>query len=407
MKRIISILFILNILALSSSCKREEPLQVKNLRLTFTMPSEFKSDIKYSNKQVVFKSLYNTYTFSTDANGVLVVPEIIPDEYTINTSWEINGYDYKQLIKNQELIEDKATILLKATLTNYQLFTTKDLQIALDKVIMKSLLISKVYYSGTKDNSNRNYTSDSFVEIFNNSDEVVYADGKYLALAESVSPAAYLAKDNPEYIYTRQICKFPGNGTTYPIEPGKSIVIAARSARDHRTSASTSVDLSSADFEVKDIDGTGNPDIKALPVISSSTSIKFLNLISGGPNALFLFETDEDIMQWPEFYAPGKTSGERFRRVPVNTVLDGLECLKNNASTGPDVNLKRFQDIIDAGFAFITATSGYTNESVERKVAEMSEGRYILKDSNNSSQDFVIITGPVPKKYDNPQLNNQ
>lgn len=397
----------MNILALSLSCKREEPIQVKNLRIAFNMPSDFKSDVKYSGREVVFKSLYNTYTFSTDANGVLIVPEIIPDEYTINTSWEISGFDYKKLIKNQELIEDKAIILLKATLTNYQLFTTKDIQIALDKVIMKSLLISKVYYSGTKDNSNRNYTSDSFVEIFNNSDEVVYADGKYLALAESVSPAAYLAKDNPEYIYTRQICKFPGNGTSYPIEPGKSIVIAARSARDHRTSASSSVDLSTAEFEVKDIDGTGNPDVKALPVISSSTSIKFLNLISGGPNAVFLFETDEDIMQWPEFYAPGKTSGERFRRVPVNTVLDGLECLKNNATTGPDVNLKRFQDIIDAGFAFITATSGYTNESVERKVGEIVEGRYILKDSNNSSQDFVIITGPVPKKYDIPQLNNQ
>lgn len=397
----------MNILALSLSCKREEPIQVKNLRIAFNMPSDFKSDVKYSGREVVFKSLYNTYTFSTDANGVLIVPEIIPDEYTINTSWEISGFDYKKLIKNQELIEDKAIILLKATLTNYQLFTTKDIQIALDKVIMKSLLISKVYYSGTKDNSNRNYTSDSFVEIFNNSDEVVYADGKYLALAESVSPAAYLAKDNPEYIYTRQICKFPGNGTSYPIEPGKSIVIAARSARDHRTSASSSVDLSTAEFEVKDIDGTGNPDVKALPVISSSTSIKFLNLISGGPNAVFLLETDEDIMQWPEFYAPGKTSGERFRRVPVNTVLDGLECLKNNATTGPDVNLKRFQDIIDAGFAFITATSGYTNESVERKVGEIVEGRYILKDSNNSSQDFVIITGPVPKKYDIPQLNNQ
>ena len=407
MKRIFSILFIMNILALSISCKREEPIQVKNLRIAFNMPSDFKSDVKYSGREVVFKSLYNTYTFSTDANGVLIVPEIIPDEYTINTSWEISGFDYKKLIKNQELIEDKAIILLKATLTNYQLFTTKDIQIALDKVIMKSLLISKVYYSGTKDNSNRNYTSDSFVEIFNNSDEVVYADGKYLALAESVSPAAYLAKDNPEYIYTRQICKFPGNGTSYPIEPGKSIVIAARSARDHRTSASSSVDLSTAEFEVKDIDGTGNPDVKALPVISSSTSIKFLNLISGGPNAVFLFDTDEDIMQWPEFYAPGKTSGERFRRVPVNTVLDGLECLKNNATTGPDVNLKRFQDIIDAGFAFITATSGYTNESVERKVGEIVEGRYILKDSNNSSQDFVIITGPVPKKYDIPQLNNQ
>ena len=91
-------------------------------------------------------------------------------------------------------------------------------------------------------------------------------------------------------------------------------------------------------------------------------------MITGAPNAVFIFETDEDIMQWPEYFAPGRTSGERFRRVPISTVLDGVECLKNNAGTGP--------------------------------------GRIVLKDSNNSTQDFVIVSGPVPRNYDNPLLLN-
>ncbi len=398
----ILLLFILS----AFSCTREEPVQVKNMKIEFEMPSNFKTDIKYANKEVVFSSLYKTYSFTTDNNGVLVIPEIIPDEYTITTSWEITGSEYKSLISNNEMVEDKAKVLLRSTLSNYQIFSSKEIKMALDVLVMRSLLISKIYYSGTKDNSNRNYIIDSFVEIYNNSDEVVYADGKYLALAESMSPAAYLAKDNPEYIYTRQICRFPGNGTTYPILPGESIVIAARSARDHRTSASNSVDLSNADFEVKDLDGTGNPDVKALPVISSSTSIKFFNLITGAPNAVFIFETEEDITEWPEYFAPGKTSGERFRRVPVSTVLDGVECLKNSAVTGPDINLKRFQDIVDAGFAFINASAGYVNESIERKINSSENGRIILKDSNNSTQDFVIVSGPEPRKYDNPLLLN-
>ncbi|PKO96859.1 MAG: hypothetical protein CVU12_02930 [Bacteroidetes bacterium HGW-Bacteroidetes-7] len=404
MKRIFIILASISFFAFG--CTREEPVQVRNMKIEFELPSNFKPGIKYANKEVVFTSPYKTYKFSTDNNGVLTIPEIIPDEYTINTSWEISGSEYKSIITTNELIEDKATVLLRATLSNYQVFTQKDIKMALDMLVMRSLLISKVYFSGTKDNSNRNYIVDSFIEIYNNSDEVVYADGKYLALAESMSPAAYLAKDNPEYIYTRQICRFPGNGTTYPILPGKSIVIAARGARDHRTSASTSVNLADADFEVKDLDGTGNPDVKALPVISSSTSIKFFNLITGAPNAVFIFETDEDIMQWPEYFAPGRTSGERFRRVPINTVLDGVECLKNNAGTGPDVNLKRFQDIVDAGFAFINASAGYVNESIERKISSVIDGRVVLKDSNNSTQDFVIVSGPVPRNYDNPLLLN-
>jgi len=403
MKKSIIILF-LSILSLS--CTREEPVQIKNFKIDFQLPANFKPGIKYAGQEVVFTSSATTYKFTTDASGALVIPNIIPDEYTITTSWEISGSAYKNLINDNEMVEDKATVLIKAGVTNYPLFSQKELKLVLDKIIMRSLLISKVYFSGTKDNSNRNYTVDSFVEIFNNSDETVYLDGKYLALAESVSPAAYLAKDNPDFIYTRQICRFPGTGNTYPLDPGKSIVIAARNARDHRTSASSSVDLSNADFEVKDTDGTGNPDIKALPVISSSTAIKFLNLISGGPNAIFIFETEEDIFSWPELYAPGKTSGERFRRVPVSTVLDGLETLKNNAGTGPDVNLKRFQNIVDAGFSYINATSGYTNESIERKVAGLDGNRLILKDSNNSTQDFVVITGPQPRKYDSPQLLN-
>lgn len=389
------------------SCTREEPIQVKEMKIEFNLPSNFTSGVKYSDKEVVFTSQYNSYTFTTDANGVLVIPQIIPDEYTINTTWEMSGSQYMQLISNSEMVEDKAKVLLKATLTNYPLFVSKNFTVDLEKLIMKSLLISKIYYSGTKDNSNRNYRTDSFVEIFNNSDEVVYLDGKYLALTEAVSPAAYLAKDNPNFIHTRQICRFPGGGNDNPVQPGKSIVIAARSARDHTSSASSSVDLSNADFEVKEIDGTGNPEVKALPVISSSVSIKFLNLLSNGSNAIFIFETDQDIMEWPEVFAPGKTSGERFRKVPVSTVLDGVESLVNNATTGPDVNLKRFQDIVDAGFSYINATSGYTNESLERKVSGLDGERVVLQDSNNSTADFVIITGPTPRKYNHPQLLNQ
>jgi hypothetical protein len=395
------------ILLLFFSCTREEPSQVEGFLIEFRMPSNIQSSVKYANKEVVLTSASNVYTFNTDASGVLQIAEIIPDEYTINTSWEMTGAQYKQLISANEMLEDKAKVLLKATIANYPLFDTKNLSVDLEKIIMKSLLISKVYYSGTKDNRNRNYTADSFVEIFNNSDETVYLDGKYLALAESMTPAAYLASDDPDYIYTRQICKFPGGGTDYPLGPGESIVIAARNARDHTTSASNSVDLSTADFEVKELDGTGNPDVKALPVISSSVPLKFLNLISGGPNALFLFETDEDIFTWQEVFAPGKTSGERFRKVSVSTVIDGVEALKNSASTGLDINLKRFQDIVDAGYVFINGISGYTNESVERKISEIDNGRIILQDSNNSLDDFEIISGPEPRNYDNQQLLNQ
>lgn len=406
MKKIIIITGILAILLTSLSCTRELPLPVRNLNIEFKLPENFRSDIKYANQEVVFTSTSATYKYTTNSDGMLVIPELIPDEYSISTSWKMTGTEYKELITDGELVEDKATVVLKAGIGRKKLFTKEDIELVLDKLVLKSLLISKVYYTGTKDNANKNYIVDAYVEIYNNSEDTVYIDGKYLALAESMSPPAYPAKDHPDYIYARQICKFPGEGNDNPVAPGKSIVIAAKNARDHRTSASTSIDLSDADFEVKEADGMGNPDVKALPILSNSLTIKFFNLMTGGGNAVFIFETNEDILSWPQYYAPGKTSGERFRRVPVSVVLDGVECLKNNASTGPDINLKRFQTIVDAGFAYTNATSGYTHESIERKVSSVEGNRFILKDVNNSTEDFVITLDPTPRKYDKPELLN-
>ena len=265
-------------------------------------------------------------------------------------------------------------------------------------------MVSKVYYAGTKDLMGRNYGADSYVEIFNNSDEVLFIDGKYLGLAESVSPAAYPAHENPDSIYLRQICRFPGNGSEYPVLPGGSIVVAAKSARNHQESADNSVDLSHADFEVKAIEGSGNPDVPMLPIISNSTKIQTLNLINGGLNAVVLFETDEDVLSWPEVYQRGKTSGEMFRRIHKSVVIDGVECLKKPAQTDPDVNTKRLQPDIDAGYITITAVNGYNHESVERKVSRYENGRYYLTDTNNSSADFVVCTDPTPRKYDKEGL---
>ena len=139
-------------------------------------------------------------------------------------------------------------------------------------------------------------------------------------------------------------------------------------------------------------------------MISNSTTTAYFNLIRGGGNSLFIFETDEDVLSWPEFYAPGEDSGERYRQVPIDVVLDGVECLRNSVGTGPEFNLKRLQDIIDAGAAYINSI-GYTTESIERRVDRYENGRYYLVDTNNSTEDFVtIIENPEPRKYDKEGL---
>ena len=403
MKRTLHTTLLLALVLLPLSCRREPPVGTEAFRLEFPLPEDCLPDAFYAGRKVTLRGPLE-YTFETDARGGVNVESVIPGIYDIVTGIELSGAEYKALLRSPVALEDNAQVHIGASRMNCRIFEAADLRIPLSASVLKSLLIAKIYYSGTRDNMDRTYTTDSYVEIFNNSDEVQYMDGKYLGLAESVSPAAYPAKDNPDSIYLRQVCRFPGKGTDYPVAPGGSVVIAARSARDHRTSAATSVDLSGADFEVKAMEGSGNPDVPMLPLVSNSTNILTLNLISGGLNAVVLFETDEDVLAWPEVYQRGKTSGEMFRRMHRKFVTDGVECLRKPAQTAPDVNTKRLQGDIDAGYIVITAVNGYNHESVERKVARFEGGRYYLTDTNNSSADFVVCTDPTPRKYDKEGL---
>ncbi len=391
-------------MALALSCTREAPKPNAPFLLEFRMPEECRADAQYKNQRVFIKGSLS-YEFETDVAGMVTVDALVPGIYDIITNWEMSGKQYKTLLKDPAAaVDDKARVIVGVSLMNQRLFEARDMVIDLSAAVVKGLMVSKVYYAGTKDLMGRNYGADSYVEIFNNSDEVLFLDGKYLGLAESVTPAAYPAHENPDSIYMRQICRFPGNGSEYPVQPGGSLVIASKSARNHQESADNSVDLSHADFEVKAIEGSGNPDVPMLPIISNSTKIQTLNLINGGLNAVVLFETDEDVLSWPEVYQRGKTSGEMFRRIHKSVVIDGVECLKKPAQTDPDVNTKRLQPDIDAGYITITAVNGYNHESVERKVSRYENGRYYLTDTNNSSADFVVCTDPTPRKYDKEGL---
>lgn len=389
-------------LAALCGCQRTAPRGTDSFVMEFVLPEEFGPNSFYAGQTVYLKGGVN-YEFRTDLAGMVSVETLVPGIYDIITHMEMSGAQYKRMVTGASL-EDNARVSVGVSLMNQRIFEAQNLRIPLSAAVLKDLLISKIYYSGTKDNMDRNYTTDAYIEIFNNADEVAYLDGKYLGLAESVSPAAYPASENPDSIYLRQLCKFPGSGADYPVQPGGSVVIAARSARNHVESAATSVDLSSADFEVKSMEGSGNPDVPMLPLISNSTSVLTLNLLSGGPNAVVLFETDEDVLAWPEVYQRGKTSGERFRRMHKKWVTDGVECLKNLSQSGPDVTSKRLQSDIDAGYAVISSVNGYNHESVERKVSRQEGGRYYLTDTNNSTADFVICTDPTPRQYEKEGL---
>ena len=398
----IFLILLISVVSMVSCIDESTPTTIPKITVQVDMPHGIKDSVHYANRYVILKSNRLEYKVLTDSLGNAVFENIVPDIYSVSTSWEISGDQY--IAYSDTIVENKG-VIFSGSLAKEQIFSEKILHLTLTKSLKQSLLISKIYTSGTKDALNKSYIADGYIEIFNNSDETQYVDGLYLGLVEAESVIAFPASANPTFIHARQIFRFPGRGMDNPILPGKSIVIA-NSAINHTISAPTSVDLSTADFEAKSTKFSNNSNIKAFELIFTAyASLLYMNLTNGGDNGAFLFKTNDDIASYPIEYIPGKVTGNRYIRVPAETVIDGVEVLKNKAVTGPDVNAKRLQNFIDAGYMFISAISGYTHESIDRKVdTGKSAVRTYLRDTNNSLNDFKSVTDPSPRKYDKPLL---
>lgn len=396
------IIFYIVFLFVMFSCQNNQMEYISSIEVQVNMPNTIKPEYTFAQKEVVLRSDRMTYTSTTNAQGVATFENVIPDIYSVFCSWDIDGETYATM--STELVENRPA-LIAAIRSKINLFAPSTIELNALLSVKQNLLLSKVYAAGTRYDNNSRYDADNFIEIFNNSDEVQYIDGIYLALVEGDSPAGFPSKDNPEYVHARQIFRFPGNGTDYPVPAGKSIVVA-NSAYNHSATLPRSVNLENADFEFKGTTYNNNDFVEGMQLVYTAyVAIKHLNLHRGGVNSLCLFSTDEDVSAYPITYLPGKTTGNMFIRIPARSIFDGVEILVYRV-TGVDISTKRIQDFIDASYTSISSTGGLNNQSMERKVdAKRSDDkRDYLIDTNNSQKDFVVIDKPTPRDYSNELL---
>ena len=405
---------------LASCINYDDAGRLVNIQVHLKNPADFKEGAALDNQEVKIKSKTVEKTALTDENGVATFKGCMPGVYDISSYVELTGEEYAQKTGSEDAVEE---CIITATL-NEQLFdeTREQLPIEMESAIMaitpkdpgqktKSIVISKIYSSGSKYNGNKNYMAGRYIELFNQSDQTADVAGMYIGLLESSNPQPYTLdnlKNDPNIngtmVVVKQVYRIPTD-KEYLVEGGKSIVIT-NSAVDHTLTAQNQfeADLSGADFEVVDLnDKLEHNDnvVKMLREYYAFSSLKGMNLMQGGPCGIILFETDEDINTWPTTYGYGKTSGTWvYLLVPNSTIKDGVDFVKNT-STGPNLSTKRLYDEIDAGCTHIEAINGYTGEVVYRKTARVyPDGRKKLMDTNNSSNDFKVSTTIKPREYD-------
>ena len=414
--RFIYLLCIISVSTLASCIDYDDSGRLLTIKVHLQTPSEFKEGAALDNQEVTIKSKTVELKALTDENGIATFENCMPDVYDISSYKELTGEEYTE----KTGIEDVVSCIVTATL-NEQLFDesreASAIEVETSTIVKmrgeKSIVISKIYSSGSKYNGNQNYLAGRYIELYNQSDDAANLAGMYIGLLESTgnSNRVYTLDElksdpniNGTMVVVKQVFRIPTD-KEYILEGGKSLVIT-NSAIDHTTKAQNlfEADLSGADFEVVDYnDNLQHNDnvVKLSREFYAISTLKGMNLMQGGPCGIILFETDEDINTWPTTYGYGKTSGSMiYLLVPNSTIKDGVDFIKNTSS-GPNLSTKRLYDEIDAGYTNINAIAGYSGEVVYRKTARVyPDGRKKLMDTNNSSNDFKVSTTIKPREYD-------
>ena len=387
-----SLVFI-SALGLSSCLSSDDQTQPITIYVNVENPSGLSGLTGGQTVSLISSTGYN-YMAQTDADGTATFTNVIPDIYNVSASWSITSDQYMEA--TGETVQHGTYVLSGALANQVLIDDATRLTLSTNCARKQSVLISKVYYAGCKDNNNKNYLAGRFVELYNNSDEAVDVAGMYLCLMESGSTPAYIISTQSDYIYIKQVFQFPNEGH-HILQPGEHILVT-NSAVDHTENAAADYNERDADFECKSNANNApanNPATPAMKLIwTAFATIPNMNLVQGGPCGIALIETEEDPAQWEPVYADGKSSGVQQLKAPAKYVVDGVDILKYRSDGTVDVSTKRFYDYIDAGYTNINAVNGYNGEVVYRVVESWTDdGRALLKDTNYSLDDWACTTG--------------
>lgn len=343
-------------------------------------------------------------TATTNAQGEATFANLVPDVYTVSAAWNLSFAEYSQATGDTQVNEGA---VVSATLNNQLIDQSTTITLPTTLAIKRSLVISKVFYAGNKDRNNRNSTAAQYIELYNQSDQLVDVAGLYIGLLETGSTPAYTLSNlhtayNDSIVVCKQVFRIP-TSTPHVVQPGGSVVIT-NSAVNHKVNIPLAQNLTTADYEAKDARGKtqNNPAVAALDLVYSNLpALSNMNLLAGGPNGVVIFKTTLHVQMFPKIYAFGKNNGMQYLAIPKRYVMDGVDILKYKPA-GVDVATKRLNNDIDAGYGVVYAVNGYNSEVLYRRVSRQTggSGQRILQDTNNSSSDFGRSTTINIREYE-------
>ncbi|MDR1022800.1 MAG: DUF4876 domain-containing protein [Prevotellaceae bacterium] len=391
--------------AMLAACTDEHPVNVLSVTVTVERP-ELYADVSIDSVSVTAENIYtgDRLTRLTSADGQITAL-LEEGEYTFTAS----------AVKRRSAPVGGSLGLLEVTLVGSRENVSVNSRAAAFTVSLQASLIppdggwviKEIYYRGgkTKEGS-KSYWRHHFFEIYNNSNVTLYADG--LALSEtqlngaSSTNGIFSEAELRDTTFVRALYAIPGNGSTYPVQPGGSLLIASQPI-DHRSIATPELDLSGADFQWYDYTPLAGQAIDVAEVPNLIKYYSYSNTIwvpTVQGNTAWLLSKIPDLNN---DYVFSHTDIRPMAHIPTNYVtsvkianehiLDAVEC-----KSVSNFNGKMLSPTLDAGAIVSGAT--YSGKSVRRRVKEVTaNGRIIYKDTNNSDEDFIAEAEPKPRSF--------
>lgn len=390
-------LLIASVLFLFVSCFKEPEYHSYQVKLTIDFGTDFLQEYKEGAKVVLFSQLKgNTIEMNTDADGKIQFSSVESGFYSITVLHSFSS---------------EGRVFYYTGMKNIEVFGNVTDSIKVNVSTSSAFVIKEIYYSGSTTLAGKPYSADQYLEIFNNTDKIQYADGISVLEHESYGNGENFWANKKDTIVVKMIWTIPGNGKQVPVLPGKSILLA-QDAINHRDDPNgnplSPVNLGNADFEFyvlkqpeADLNSTAVPNlVEDLFVFRGNDVV--LHVAGGSALAIAKIpgKTDVDRKEYIAENLVGKASASGsnttyFAKIASEYVLDAVEVVQDEAHA----IYKRFPPQLDAGYTYVASGSG-SGKCIRRKVKEITNGRVVYKDTNNSTEDFLKDVDPRPKIYE-------
>ena len=274
-----------------------------------------------------------------------------------------------------------------------------------------TLVFGEIFVTGSPNAKGTGGLYDTYFTIYNNTDEVQYADG--LAIVESKilnssTDKILTASVDPEANFTVQtVYVIPGTGTDVAILPGQSIKIADQ-ANDFSTQVSGALDNTDADFEwydettsasVKDTENLSVPNLDKwysysatiwIPSNQCNRSYALVRFPAGTTAESYLAQYD-GTYKYVNAATGKEMTGTKCYVIKNEWILDGVNLCNDEQWIRGSLSAA-----IDMSYASISTKKSDTNrfgKKFVRKVAGKSPaGNDVLMDTNDSAADFELVS---------------